>query len=159
MHIWITCENPSCGKPAFREEKVRVCSSKCGRELKSMEKKPDTLGGVIHMPAAPTVRASRKQEREVAAATGGKVQSASGALPGRGGDVIMVGDLLCELKTTGKTTFTLNARLLDKIAGEAAEQGRQPGVIVDLKDTVLMGTRRLVVLEFSVLKRLLGELE
>lgn len=155
MQIWSTCE--ACKKPMFRDPKVRACSAKCGRELSSKRSGPNILGGVVPDPQPPTVRASRRQERQVAAQLGGKVQNASGSLPGRGGDVLMLGrHVLCELKRTDAPTFTLDARLLDKIAREAADQGCQPGVVVDLRDPVLMGSRRLVVMEFEVLERLLG---
>ena len=70
-------------------------------------------------------RQSRKHEDRLAKAIGGKRNAASGAFWNRKGDVRSQ-DLLIEHKWTGKTSFSVKAKVLEKIVDEAILDSRMP---------------------------------
>jgi hypothetical protein len=70
-------------------------------------------------------RESRKHEDRLAKAVGGSRNAASGAFWSRKGDVRSK-DMLIEHKWTGKATFTIKAKDLEKIVTEAILDGRLP---------------------------------
>lgn len=64
-------------------------------------------------------RISRRQERHLAEDLGGRVQPASGALPGAKGDVRAMGVVRAEAKYTSKDSYSLKLQDLEKIIDEA----------------------------------------
>lgn len=79
-------------------------------------------------------RRSKRQEKQIAAAVGGRVQPGSGSIPGMKGDVVRKGDLRIEAKfTTNSKQYILRLDTMYKIASEA--QGDEvPAVIVHFLD-------------------------
>lgn len=73
-------------------------------------------------PSSPkrTKRRSQRQEKELAAATGGRAQKGSGALPHAKGDVRVRGDFRGECKFTKARSYRLTRETLDKIRSECS---------------------------------------
>lgn len=65
-------------------------------------------------------RRSMRQERELAAATGGRVQAGSGAVAGKKGDVRARGRLRAECKYTRMKSYRVTRADLNKISSEAS---------------------------------------
>lgn len=65
-------------------------------------------------------RRSRRQELELAEATGGRTQKGSGALPHLKGDVRFKGKFRAECKQTRLKSFSVTRSVLDKIRSECA---------------------------------------
>lgn len=76
---------------------------------------------------------SKKHEKRLAKAIGGRVNAASGAFWSRKGDVRST-DLLIEHKWTGKKSFTLKSDVLEKIVTEAICDGRLPVLGISLNN-------------------------
>ncbi|CAB4174594.1 hypothetical protein UFOVP965_58 [uncultured Caudovirales phage] len=68
---------------------------------------------------------SKKHEDRLAKAIGGQRSAGSGAFWSRKGDVRST-DLLIEHKWTGKASFTVQAKVLEKIVTEATLDNRMP---------------------------------
>lgn len=82
-----------------------------------------------------TKRKSQKQERSVANTFNARLTPASGALWGAKGDV-RNDKFLIECKTTEKSSYTLTAKVWEKIHEEAVRDHlRIPLLIVDLEDS------------------------
>lgn len=73
------------------------------------------------------------KEKEVAAGLNGKLRPASGAIPTLKGDIIS-DKYLGEVKYTSKKSFLVTKRLLNKIAYEAAGEGRVPILVICFKN-------------------------
>lgn len=84
-------------------------------------------------------RMSQRHEKRLANVVGGKATAASGAFWSRKGDV-RSDDLLIEHKWTGKSSFTLTAKVLEKIVTEAILDGRTPvlGISLNNRDYVVL---------------------
>lgn len=84
-------------------------------------------------------RQSQMHEKRLAKVVGGKATAASGAFWSRKGDV-RSDDLLIEHKWTGKASFTLTAKVLEKIVTEAILDGRIPvlGISLNNRNYVLL---------------------
>jgi hypothetical protein len=65
-------------------------------------------------------RRAMRQERELAEATGGRVQAGSGAVPGNKGDVRLRGKFRAECKYTKTKSYRVTRQDLDKITSEAS---------------------------------------
>lgn len=65
-------------------------------------------------------RRSMRQERELAADSGARVQPGSGALPGAKGDVRSRGKFRAECKFTKAKSFRVTRAILDKISSECS---------------------------------------
>jgi hypothetical protein len=72
-------------------------------------------------------------EKRLAKAVGGSATAASGAFWSRKGDV-RSDDLLIEHKWTGKASFTLTAKVLEKVTTEAILDGRTPVLGISLNN-------------------------
>jgi hypothetical protein len=77
------------------------------------------------------LRRSRAQERATAKAHGGSTVPASGALPGRKGDVSTEHNLI-ECKRTDKRQITIHETWLDKIRMEALVEGRTGLLVIEM---------------------------
>lgn len=84
------------------------------------------------MRAISVKKRSRKSEQDAAAEIGGRVQPASGALPGMKGDV-QSRDFLLEDKFTDAASYSLSRTVLDKIEHEAFRAMRKPLLRVTIK--------------------------
>lgn len=78
-------------------------------------------------------RRSRKQERERAKETGGKVQSGSGSSWRARGDV-RTEEELEQLKYTDKLAYRLDVREWRAIESDARSQGREPVLIIEFSE-------------------------
>lgn len=85
------------------------------------------------------LRKSQMHEKRLAKKTGGQVSAGSGAFWSRKGDV-RTDDLLIEHKYTSKSSFTLTAKVLEKIVTEAIMDGRMPvlGIHLNGRDYVVL---------------------
>lgn len=85
------------------------------------------------------LRKSQMHEKRLAKKFGGHVSAGSGAFWSRKGDV-RTDDLLIEHKYTGKLSFTLTAKVLEKIVTEAILDGRVPvlGFSLNKRDYVIL---------------------
>ena len=85
------------------------------------------------------LRESQKHEARLAKEVGGQRSAGSGAFWSRKGDVRSK-DLLIEHKWTGKSSFTLKAKVLEKIVIEAILDSRIPvlGIILNNENYVIM---------------------
>lgn len=108
---------------------VLCCSKKCCDAYLARHS-PDT----IRMPKAPTVRASRKQERKVALEMGGRQIPGSGAVPGIDGDVVSATEFI-ECKTTGARQITLKLADWEKTLVEATRSGKPPSMRLQFNHT------------------------
>jgi len=81
-------------------------------------------------------RRAQRSERQLARSTGGRQQPASGAFPGRKGDVIENGFLVDD-KFTDHKSYTLTVEQWRKISMEAAmtPPGLRPRMRITLPDT------------------------
>jgi hypothetical protein len=79
----------------------------------------------------PTVRRSRRQERRTAKQGEGRQVIASGALPGRKGDV-QLKDWLIECKTTEAKSYRFTLKEWQSHCVDAALTGRKPAFEVDI---------------------------
>lgn len=77
-------------------------------------------------------RKAQKQEQGIAKRWGGAVQPASGAVPGRKGDVKLVAHL-AEAKITASKRFTLTLATWLKCVVEAGNQGRTPIMVIEFE--------------------------
>jgi hypothetical protein len=78
-------------------------------------------------------RVSARQERRVMSDLGGRVQPASGALPGHKGDGRVLFRHRLEMKYTTRRSYTLTRQTLDKIRGECWGPER-PALILEFKN-------------------------
>lgn len=85
------------------------------------------------MPLSKGQRESRKQENDLALATGGRVTPASGAFWNNKGDIRSRLDLI-EAKWTGKKQYTIKSAELKKIHREAILDGRVPVLAFRLEE-------------------------
>lgn len=145
VSFWRKCK--TCGRPVLRE--LAGSFVYCSRVCRDAPEPREQAHALVNHPQEPTVRASRKQEREVAEILGGRVVRASGALPGKGGDV-EAGRFLVEAKRTDKRQFTFKLETWQKIEDEAALAGKTPAMVLD------MGGRRLAILELALVTDLLS---
>jgi len=100
---------------------------------------------------------SKLQDKDVMDRLGGRVQPASGSLPGNKGDGRVYGRLRVETKYTTKTSYRLDLRELFKIAGEANEL-EVPVMIIDFKDGESARTLgRFAVLPFHYFEKVFNE--
>jgi hypothetical protein len=86
------------------------------------------------------IKRSRMQEKRVARAHGGTVNSGSGNGPWRKGDV-RCDDYLVEAKRTDRASWTLKASEWETIRRHALNDGRLPMICLEL------GGRNLVIVE------------
>lgn len=120
-----------------------------------MDRIPFTFGQDLK--AANRRKRSRKQEKRWAEKVGGKVQSASGAMPFAKGDVRagskeFLESFLWELKYTDKGSYRITLKEWDKIRQEAylSEGGQLPGFKIEFSKhdyPSLPRPLRLVILE------------
>ncbi len=80
---------------------------------------------------APTVRRSRAQEKRTARDGKGRQVIASGALPGRKGDVTLR-DWLVECKTTQAQSYRFTLKEWQNHCVDAAMVGRKPAFEIDI---------------------------
>lgn len=82
---------------------------------------------------------SKKHEARLAKRVGGQRNAASGAFWSRKGDVRSK-DLLIEHKWTGKASFTIKAKVLEKIVTEAILDSRTPvfGISLNNENYVIL---------------------
>lgn len=81
---------------------------------------------------------SDKRVRKIAKKTGGYVTPNSGATSFKKGDISYV-DTLVEHKMTSKDSFKLNKDMLQKIYYEAIKEGKEPVVMIDFGEILLIG--------------------
>lgn len=86
----------------------------------------------LKMKAQKVKRLSRQQDCKVAGDLGGRVQPASGALPGLKGDVRVRGRYRIETKWTQQEGFRLTRNILSKIMSECGI-GEVPVIVLDFK--------------------------
>lgn len=72
-------------------------------------------------------RHGQRSERRVAKKLGSRPNPGSGALPGAKGDVTRP-KFLIELKATGKESYRIEKKVLDKIKKEALDKNRVPAL-------------------------------
>lgn len=99
-------------------------------------------------------RKSMKQEDRLAKELGGRRQAASGALPGRRGDVD-VPELLIECKRTDKKSIRIEIEYLRKITEEASGTGKVPALSIEIGDPPRFVSRDWVLVPSGFLKDLL----
>lgn len=85
--------------------------------------------------ARANIEGSRRQERETASDTGGRVQPGSGSRWHSKGDV-RDQEALIECKQTGKDSFILKITTLHKIVIEAYKEGKRPVLQVEFAHAV-----------------------
>jgi len=102
-------------------------------------------------------RLAQRQDRHVMAALGGRVQPASGSLPGYKGDGRIFDQHRIETKYTEARSYSLDLKNLWKIAGEC-EGNERPLFIIDYLER---GTHKLrgryAVIPFADLEKLIHD--
>lgn len=84
---------------------------------------------------------------------GGRVQPASGSMPGNKGDGRVHGRFRVETKYTTRSSYRLDVRDLFKVAGECAE-AEVPVLVLDFKETGSAKTiGRFAVVPFSYFEK------
>ena len=81
---------------------------------------------------------SDKRVKKIAKITGARVVSNSGATPFAKGDLVTE-DCVIEHKMTSKASFKLDKLVLEKVYKEAMKHGKEPMLIVDFGDIMLIG--------------------
>jgi len=77
---------------------------------------------------------ANRKEKHQAKDMGGSRVPMSGALDGKKGD-IQVGDFLLDHKYTCKLSINISGTQLAKISKEAREEGKRPGLLIELENT------------------------
>lgn len=77
---------------------------------------------------------SRAQEKRLAKRLEGRRQPASGALPGKKGDVLSGADLMIEAKTTGMQSYRIEENDLITLSNNAAIEAREPVLVVQFEE-------------------------
>ena len=123
MSFWATCSE--CGLkfiPKIRSSDSKTfCSFRCAKAAKPDRQTRDR----------PTTYRSRRQEKRTANEGGGRQVIASGALPGRKGDV-RLDDWLVECKTTNSQSYRFKKSEWQQHSIDAALTGRKPMFEIDL---------------------------
>lgn len=107
--------------------------------MASGDKQPDksALGSKKKREATKTQVA--RHEKEMAELLGGHAQPASGATPGKKGDIVLGDGLLTldrfllESKETTAGSILIDGRVLTKISREAMEVSRTPGLVITIE--------------------------
>lgn len=99
-------------------------------------------------------RRSKKQERDLARHTGGKLTPASGARAVKG-DVRVKGIMRIEAKTTKNKSFSITQEMLDKIEEAAISAGEMPVIVVEFIDTEGRPIREVAVCPTYVLNSII----
>lgn len=100
---------------------------------------------------------SKLQDKDVMGRLGGRVQPASGSLPGNKGDGRVYDRFRVETKYTVRESYRLAARDLFKIAGEATGN-EVPVMVIDYKDPQSQRTiGRFAVVPFSYFEKVARE--
>lgn len=99
---------------------------------------------------------AKKQEREVAKRTLGKLTPASGALAVKG-DVRVKNVVRIECKTTKHKSFSVSLDMLDRLEEAATLAGEMPVLVVEFNDGAGRKLGELVICPGYVLDSLLGE--
>lgn len=81
---------------------------------------------------------SQKRERRVARQLGAKLTPNSGARWHSKGDMSTAADLI-EVKSTAKPSMVVHKQWLEKIREEAIKSSRNPVLVVDFGDIILIG--------------------
>ncbi len=127
LSFWNTCKY--CSKQFIVSQSSAPDKSFCGYScyVQGREALPKKTG----RKSAPTVRRSRRQEQRTAQQGGGRQVIASGALPGRKGDVRLK-DWLIECKTTQSKSYRFTLKEWQDHCVDAAMTGRKPAFEVDI---------------------------
>ena len=127
LSFWNTCK--FCDRKFIVAQSSAPDKGFCGYNCYVQGKPKKASGGKRSAP--PTIRRSRKQERRTATEGGGRQVIASGALPGRKGDVRLK-DWLVECKTTQAKSYRFTLREWQDHCVDAAMTGRKPAFEVDI---------------------------
>ena len=100
----------------------------------------------------PGLRNARRQERDVAAAIGGRTTLASGAGPEKGDVASQV--LVVECKSTTRSSFAISPALMDRITATAAQTSRRGVLHVRFVDAAGRTLRQYGVVEADLLEDL-----
>lgn len=98
-------------------------------------------------------RRSRRQELELASATGGRQQKGSGCLPWAKGDVRKKGNFRAECKFTRHASFSITRAILDKIRSEC-DYNETPVLDITFAEATGRTADRWVVVPYDVWLRL-----
>ena len=79
-----------------------------------------------------------KREKWLAKKLGAKLRSNSGATWSQKADIVY-GDDLIEMKSTVKNQMVVKREWLDKIRQEAIKEGKNPVLVLDFGDLILIG--------------------
>jgi hypothetical protein len=124
MSYWRTCA--SCGKTYSNRlsgaKGYVTCSFTCEKELRPTK---------ANTRSKPTTYNSRRQEKRSAKDGGGRQVLASGALPGRPGDVLLK-DWMLECKTTATMSYRFTKHGWQSHCIDASLAGRKPAFEISL---------------------------
>ncbi len=126
------CGNTYSPQASMAAADYKWCSFKCRKASKISEGNPRLR---------PTTYRSRRQERRTALEGGGRQVLASGALPGRKGDVVL-SDWLVECKTTGNKSYRFKKEDWQSHCIDASLVGRKPVFEINLDGEELIVVSR-----------------
>ena len=124
MSYWRTCI--CCGKTFSNRLSGKPDSKTCSRSCEDSMKPPST-----NPRRRPNTYHSRRQEKRSAQQGGGRQVIASGALPGRKGDVVLDNWML-ECKTTSTTSYRFTKSEWQSHCIDASLSGRKPAFEISL---------------------------
>ncbi len=99
-------------------------------------------------------RRSKKQEREIAKTTGGRLVPASGAKDVKG-DVRIKGFLRIEAKTTKNKSFSVTLEMIEKLETAATGVAEMPVMIIEFNDGFGRKIKELAVMPVYALNTLI----